>query len=286
MISGYVNLARSLQAIGDADGALNAIQEAKQVASGLSAWYVVMMETYEARLRLAQGDVAAASRWAQESGLSVDDELSFQRQDEYRTLARVLIAQGKQRPGRSLDEALELLARLLKAAEAAGAMLYVIDILVLQAMALQAQGERDQALTALERALSLAEPEGYVRTFVDEGIPMAKLLQQAAARGIVLDYVSKLLAALESETKDERQMTEPSPWSLVLGPSSSLVEPLSERELEVLRLLTTRLSSTEIAEELFISVNTVRSHIKNIYGKLNVHKRRDAIQRAKELRLL
>jgi len=161
----------------------------------------------------------------------------------------------------------------LEVAQATGAMGYVIEILILQAMALQAQGRMDQALTALDRALSLAEPQGYVRMFIDEGAPMGKLLRQAVARGIALDYVSKLLAALENETKDERRTTE-------------LVEPLSERELEVLRFLTTHLSSTEIAEELFISVNTVRSHMKSIYGKLDVHTRREAVARAQDLGLL
>jgi LuxR family maltose regulon positive regulatory protein len=123
--------------------------------------------------------------------------------------------------------------------------------------------------------LSLAEPEGYVRIFVDEGEPMAELLRHAASRGIAPTYVAKLLAAFEVE-------------GLAVSPSNlqPLIEPLSERELEVLRLLTTHLSSTEIADELVISVNTVRSHIKSIYSKLNVHSRMDAVQRAKELELL
>ena len=112
---------------------------------------------------------------------------------------------------------------------------------------------------------------------------MGKLLRQAAHRGIAGAYVRRLLAALE---EDERRKTEPSPSSLVSRPLSSLVEPLSERESEVLRLLTTRLSAPDIAQELFVSVNTVRSHIKSIYGKLNVHSRHEAIARAKELNLL
>ena len=155
---------------------------------------------------------------------------------------------------------------------------YVIEILILQAMALQAQGEEDQALTVLERALALAEPQGYARIFIDEGAPMGKLLRQAIARGIAVDYAGKLLAALEIEMKDERRATASAP--------SSLVETLSERELEVLRLLTTHLSSTEIAEELFIAASTVRSHIKSIYGKLDVHTRREAVARAQDLGLL
>ena len=279
LLEGYIHLARALQAIGDADGALSAIQEAKQVASDVSPWFVVYAEAYEARLWLAQGDVATAALWAQESGLSIDDDLSFQYEFIYRTLARILVTQSRSDPtGRLLDEALGLLAQLLQVVEVVGAMGSAIEILVLQAMALQAQGEGDQALTALERALSLAEPEGFVRIFIDEGAPMGRLLRQAIAHGSAADYAGKLLAALEKETKDERQIEQPCP--------SPLVEPLSERELEVLRLLTTHLSSTEIAKELCISVNTTRSHIKNIYSKLNVHRRVEAIQRAEELELL
>jgi LuxR family maltose regulon positive regulatory protein len=170
-----------------------------------------------------------------------------------------------------------VLKPLLQVVEARGWTRFVINVLVVQAMALQKQGDTLQALTALERVLSLAAPEGYVRVFVDEGEPMVRLLRQAASRGIAPEYASKLLAAFEGEMKAaDSSSTFPSP----------LVEPLSEREMEVLRLLTTSLSSTEIAEELVISVHTVRSHIKSIYGKLNVHKRMDAIQRAKELGLL
>jgi len=179
-----------------------------------------------------------------------------------------------------VDKALELLARLLSTAEETGATGYVIESLALQAMALQAKDERDQALIALERALSLAEPEGYVRTFVDEGAPMGELLREAAVRGIAPQYVSELLSALGATLSHA---------SAELGKvphTPTLIEPLSERELEVLRLLTTRLSTPEIAEELVISVNTVRSHIKSIYSKLNVHRRMEAVQRAKELGLL
>jgi LuxR family maltose regulon positive regulatory protein len=143
---------------------------------------------------------------------------------------------------------------------------------------LRAKGEADAALEAIEGALKLAEPEGYVRTFIDEGPPMAELLRQAVAKGIAVNYARRLLAALEKETGEKQRMVKPYP--------PTMVEPLSERELEVLRLWTTHLSSTEIAEELFISAHTVRSHVKSVYGKLGVHSRRDAIQRAQELQLL
>jgi LuxR family maltose regulon positive regulatory protein len=265
LTQGYFRLAKVLHAAGETDGALDAIQESKQVARGLGASYAVAAGAHEARIRLAQGDVAAATRWMQESGLGVNDELKLEYCIGYLALARILMAQGR------LDETLGLLMRLLKMVEAAGAMRPAIELFILQALVLQAQGEGDRALAALERALSLAEPEGYVRVFISEGAPMGELLRQAAVRGIRLDYVGKLLAALEGEMH-KRGMTES-------------IEPLSEREMEVLRLLTTPLSAPDIAKELYVSVHTVRSHIRSIYRKLNVHKRMEAIQRAKELEL-
>jgi LuxR family maltose regulon positive regulatory protein len=136
----------------------------------------------------------------------VDDEISYKRELEHTSLARVLVALGRAQPGGShTDDALNLLARLLEAAETAGWMGKAIEILVLQALALQVRGAEEEALTALNRALSIAEPEGYVRTFVDEGAPMVALLRRAVPRGIAPNYVSKLLTASEVETKDERR---------------------------------------------------------------------------------
>jgi LuxR family maltose regulon positive regulatory protein len=267
----YCYLATALQAIGDADGALGAIRQARKVASTVSRWYAFMVDAHEVGLRLAQGDVAAAAGWV-EDVLGVEGQPGSQYGFKCTTLARALIAQNR------LDEAWEVLALPLEDAEAAGAMSFVIKMLVLQALILQAQIKADQALAALERALSLAEPEGYVRTFVDEGKPMGELLRKAAARGIAVDYVGKLLAPLEKETKEGRRLGRALP--------EPMVEPLSERELEVLRLLAIHLSSTEIARELVISVNTVRTHIKNVYSKLNVHNRKDAVERAEKLDLL
>jgi len=244
------------------------------------------------RLWVMQGNVEAALRWIEGRGLDKElnlgeleskassASLSLLETLEYSTLAWVRIAQGQP------DEALVVLRSLLRAAETAGWTGLVIEILTLQALAHQRQGDAAQALTPLEHALSLAESEGYVRIFLDKGEAMGELLQQAAARGIAMDYVAKLLAALQGETNGERRMKEPPPSLPAPRPSSWLVEPLSERELEVLRLLTTHLSSTEMAEELVLSVNTVRSHIKSIYSKLNVHSRADAVQRARELELL
>jgi LuxR family maltose regulon positive regulatory protein len=272
---GHRRRARALQAIGDADGANEAIQKARRSASDVSSWFGTLMAAHQARLWLVQGNLAPASQWAQESGLRADDELHYQHVDGYSVLARVLIAQDR------LDEASRLLARLVEMTEAAGAMSYVIEILVLQALTFQAQAREDQALAALERALILAEPEGYGRTFIDEGPQMGQLLRRAVVHGITVDYAGRLLVALEKEAT--RTAT---PLAVSGRHWPPLIEPLSPRETEVLRLLTTYLSHAEMAEELVVSLNTVRSHVKNIYSKLDVHSRLEAVERARELGLL
>jgi LuxR family maltose regulon positive regulatory protein len=150
----------------------------------------------------------------------------------------------------------------------------VIEILVLQALAFHILGDLDQALSALHRALSLAEPEGYVRTFIDEGQVMAGLLRQAMTQGIAPGYVGKLLAASGDSPLPPAPAAQP------------LAEPLSDRELEVLRLVAAGLSNREIAAELVIAVSTVKSHINHIYGKLDVKSRTQAVARGRLLGLL
>jgi LuxR family maltose regulon positive regulatory protein len=171
------------------------------------------------------------------------------------------------------DELGRFLVRLLEAAEGGGRMGSVIELLVLQALAHQARGDLPAALVPLARALALAEPEGYVRLFVDEGAPMALLLDAAAKRGIAPHYAWQLLVAFGR--------AEDTP-----APKQVLMEPLSERELDVLRLLSTDLDGPEIARELVVSLNTMRTHTKNIYSKLGVTSRRAAVRRAEELGLL
>jgi LuxR family maltose regulon positive regulatory protein len=298
LTDGYLAMARVHQGQGDLSGAIDAFHNAQQTLKVPNPEPVSLIraDDCQVRLWLAQGMYQAAARWVEESGLKVDDELSYVRELEHISLARALVALGRAQPGGShIDDAQNLLARLQEAAETAGWMGKAVEILVLQALALNVQGEKEEALAALERALSLAEPEGYVRTFVDEGAPMAALLSQAASRSIAPDYVGKLLAAFEIETKDRGRnlgparsagTMEPSPSTLVLRPSSRLVEPLSNRELEVLRLLDTDLTAPEIAGELVVSVNTVKTHIKRIYSKLDAHSRYEAVERAKELGFL
>jgi len=281
VIDSYIALARLQLARGDLEQAGHSLREAEQLAQRTKTdpWIICWLDDCRLRLWLLAGDLDAALHWTRTSGLAVDGELCYQHDLHHVNLARVLVAQGARQPsGPFLDEALGLLARLLKAAQAAGWTQEAIKILILQALAFRAKGDDHEALTGLTRALALAQAGGYTRTFIDEGAPMGKLLSRAvAAQAGPVGYATKLLAALENETRvGERAQPSIAP----------LVEPLSQRELEVLRLIAAHLSRTEIAQELFISVNTVRSHIKNIYGKLGVHKRKDAIRRARDLGLL
>jgi LuxR family maltose regulon positive regulatory protein len=158
-------------------------------------------------------------------------------------------------------------------------MWFGIEILTLQAVAYQQRGDTTRALTVLEQALTLAKPEGIVRIFLDSGPPMGELLQQAAARGIAVEFIDKLLVAFFAEQEQNR----PDPWPI---PVSALAEPLSARELEVLQLIAAGLSNREIAEELIVAVSTVKTHIRNIYGKLDVSSRTQALVKARELKLI
>jgi LuxR family transcriptional regulator, maltose regulon positive regulatory protein len=268
-----VAMARIREAEGDRGAALDLLSEAERLYLGDFFPNVRPVPALRARLLVAQGSLGEALGWARERGLSVDDELSYLREFEHVTLARVLMAQHATGvAGRSLHDATRLLGRLLSAAEAGERTGSVIEILVLQALARQALGDIPAALAALGRAVTLAEPEGYVRVFADEGPPMAALLK-AAKQGIARNYVRRLLAAVTG-TEHGRPTAQ------------ALIDPLSERELDVLRLLGTELGGPAIARELTVSLNTIRTHTKNIYAKLGVTNRRAAVRRAADLDLL
>ena len=272
-----------MAAQGDLDAALALLQEAERLDIDRTVPDVRPVAAFKARVWVAQGRLGEALSWAREQGLSAEDDLSYLLEFEHITLARMLIARHKSiHVERSIHEAGELLERLLKAAEEGDRMGSVIEILALQALAHEAQGNTPSALVSLERALTLAEPEGYVQIFVDEGTSMAQLLLEAAARGIMPDYSGKLLAAFEAG-EQRRKGKSRLPTSLSPQPLS---EPLSQRELEVLQLLQTELSGPEIARELVIALSTVRTHTKSIYGKLNATNRRTAVKRAAELDLI
>ena len=269
-----VAMAGIRRAQGDLPGALDLLNEAERLYSGGFSPNVRPVPALKARVWVAQGRLREALGWVRECGLSVEDDLSYLHEFEHITLAKVLLAQHTtERAEGSLDEATRLSARLLQAAEAGARAGSVIEILLVQAVAQQARGDLPAALGSLQHALTLAEPEGYVRIFADVGAPMASLLKAAAKQGIAPTYVRRLLAAV-TNTDDAAPV------------QSGLIEPLSERELDVLRLLGTDLAGPDIARELIVSLSTVRTHTNRIYTKLGVNNRRAAVRRAKELDLL
>jgi LuxR family maltose regulon positive regulatory protein len=269
-----VAMARLREAEGNLPGAFDLLNEAERLYVSDFFPNVRPVPALKARVWIAQGRLGQALGWAREQGLSVDDDLSYLREFEHITLVRLLLARHEgERTGPSLHEATRLLERLLLTAEEGGRTGRVIEIMVLRALAHQALGNIPAALGSLERAVALAEPEGYVRVFADEGPPMISLLRAAAKQGTRRNYVRRLLAAASGT--EHSSPTE-----------QALIEPLSERELDVLRLLGTELDGPAIARELMVSLNTMRTHTKNIYTKLAVTNRRAAVRRAAELNLL
>jgi LuxR family maltose regulon positive regulatory protein len=184
-----------------------------------------------------------------------------------------------------LQPLLQFLDRQLELAKENGRLGWEIEVLILQALALQAQDDADQALVALQRALTLAEPEGYARIFVDEGEPMMQLLRQAAPQGVAPGYVDKLLTAFEGLGSGVAGEAGTPGLKPEATQPETLAEPLTPRELEVLQLVVSGASNPEIAQKLFITVNTVKRHITNILGKLEVSNRTQAAVRAQELGL-
>jgi LuxR family maltose regulon positive regulatory protein len=266
----HVAQAQLKEAAGDLETALALLDEAKRVYIQTLIPDLRPIAALKARIHLKQGRPDKAQAWVAERGLSLADEVSYLHEFEHLTLARLEIAN-------PLVNA--LLARLLQAAEVQKRRGSALDILLVQALAHEAQGNHPQALAALECALALAEPEGYVRIFVDEGEAMRLLIEkQSRNRDHPLSgYADKLLAAFTQPVA--------APKSAIIHQKSDMIEPLSERELEVLKLLRSELSGPEIAGQLVVSLNTFRTHTKNIFNKLGVNNRRTAVQRAEELDL-
>ncbi len=282
---GYVSLARVKQAQEDMGSAHDYLQKARQMAVYFDATEMddALVDTYEAWFHLQEGQVAAAAQWAEARGLDeqaipkIDGEMPYFdiHEVELAVLARLFLAQGK------TDQALAVLEPLLQASRQTGRMRSTLRLMTQQAVTYYAIEDKEQALSVLGQALSLAEPEGFVRTFVDEGEPMAQLLYLAMENGIEVAYSGKLLAAFEGTTIDQRTVDSP-----VADDPSTLIEPLSERELEVLQLIAEGLTNREIASRLFLSLNTVKTHTRNIYGKLDTHNRTQAVARARALGIL
>ena len=284
LATGLAILAWIRQANGDPGGASEAMGQAERAAPGPGVTVLLSpVPVQRARLQLAQGDLAAAARWAHQRGLGPDDEPGYPREPEYLVLARVLLAQD--RPG----PALALLKRLHAAAAAQGRTGSTIEILALLALASAAMGDEDAALGCLAAALTLGGPQGYVRVFADEGPPMAALLgrlvaaqraEQAAARSVPLGYLVRVLRAFGG-----KEVVDPAGRSTaqaVLG----LAEQLTARELEVLALLAVGAPNPRIAGELVVTLNTVKKHVSHILGKLGAANRTEAVTQARQLGLI
>jgi LuxR family maltose regulon positive regulatory protein len=281
LATGLARLAWIRHTQGDRAGALDAMNEAEQVAPVLGAAGLLNPVTAQrARLQLACGDVAAAAGWARQYGLTTSDEPDYRTEPEHLVLARVLLAQG--RP----DAALALLERWLTAAVAAGRTASTIQINTLQALALAASGDRASALRTLATALALACPRGYVRVFADEGAPMAALLGQLAAAqrtgqaeasSVPADCLARVLEAFGRKPAG--------PGTGTRAATPGLTEPLTERELEVLRLLAAGRSNQRIARDLTVTLDTTKKHVSHILAKLGAASRTEAAARARELGL-
>ena len=278
-----VAMAQVRQTQGYLEGALNLLDEAEILYMSDFSPNVRPISALKARIWIKQGELEKALGWMHERKLSIEETPSYLREFEQITLVRILLSQYQSDHSiSSLHDVMGFLERLLKAADEGGRIGSVIEILILQALAHQMQENIPTALPSLERALKLAEPEGYMRIFLAEGSSMAELIREIDARGILPNYTRKLLSAFEAERKGTDEETPPS----ASPASASLIEPLSLREIEVLRLFKTELSGPEIARELVIALSTVRTHTKSIYNKLNVNSRRGAVKRAIELGLI
>lgn len=290
LMMGYITLARVRQAQGDFQAAWAALHAAERCQPWL--WSTILsVEACKVRLHLAEGNLDAAIAWAESSGLSVEGELHYSATEQFPrgseldtlTYARVLLAQGRlvlrttlketQLSLSHLHDALQLLTRLDEFAKTGGRTIRAMETLLLQALVLQAQGEREQSLNYLSQALDFHHGN-YIRLFLDEGKPMVELLQSAVSKNIHSREVNYLLAAFGSVEEKKVTLVQP------------LIEPLSARELEVLHHLATGMSNQAIADQLFVSLATVKWHARNIYGKLEVNNRTQAVAKARELELL
>lgn len=285
-----VGLARVRAAEGDWAGALELLDEAARVYVGDYLPSVHPLHATRARLLAASGDLDGALAWAHEHEVAADDALSYLREYEHVTLARILLAQHHASGEASaLRGATSLLDRLLDAAEAGSRAGTVLEVEVLRALALRAAGDLDDALIALGRAVDLAEPQRWRRFLLDPAPGLGELLEVLAERRPRSPFLGELLARREggpgrgpvSAAAPATPATRPA-----AAPVEQLVDPLSDRELDVLRLLASDLDGPGIARELVVSLNTVRTHTKHVYTKLGVNNRRSAVSRAHQLGLL
>jgi LuxR family maltose regulon positive regulatory protein len=297
----YLGLARICYEWNDVDAAEQHGQHGLQLArQSENTGRVVACEVFLARLKLARGDVAGAAAMLAQAGQSArQHNFVYQLSEVVAVQVLTLLHQGDLAAAAHLAQthelplsqarahlaqgdpsaALAVLVPFRRQMEAKGWQDERLKVMVLQAVAHHALGEKDRAVQLLGDALALAEPGGFIRLFVDEGLPMARLLSEASARGIMPHYVAKLLAAFEAEARKNEDKS-------YLPPAQPLIEPLSPRELEVLQLMAQGYSNREISQRLFLALSTVKGHNRNIFGKLEVQRRTEAVARARELGLL
>ena len=235
----------------------------------LAHWSNAHISAWQIRIWLAEGKLDVATQWLAERDLSLDGEIPFIHEADYVAMARVLLAQGR------LAKATELLIRLQGVAEGGGRYLRVIELLLLQALTAHANADLPRALNLLEQALHLGEPRGIIRTFVDEGPALAQLLYEAIKHELSPEYVQRIIAAFPTVM--------PEPIAERSSQENEWIEPLTDRELEILQLVAEGLSNQEVSKQLYLSANTVKTHLRNLYGKLGVNSRTQAVAKARGL---
>ena len=272
-MKGCLIMAKLSQAQGDSDAASQYVKHTEEVAPmAPQARESRQVQAWKALLALRQGDISYVSDWVRqkEASLPLSRLPSYLQEFEYLTMVRAKLLQGEcgDLPGH-LDD-------LIQNADSRGRKAVIVEILILKALALDRLGESAEAVATLEHALSLAEPAGYVRTFIDEGVPLATLLRKTIT-GRKHVYASKLFRLLVPQHQGLSMETP------IHRPGGGITESLSERELEVLKLIVAGKSNREIADGLYLAVGTVKKHIYNIFGKLGVDSRTKAVARAHEL---
>ena len=279
--------ANERQSLGDLEGTLEELDKAEQL------YYRNIMPEYQtisalkARIWIKQGRLKDAQAWARKQKVSVEDALSFAREFDHITLARLLLAQYRNdgREG-TLTQVNGFLERLNDAAKAGHRYGRLIEILILQALVHQAGRDKNKAMEFLQQALELAEPEAYVKIFINEGKPLELLLRAVQNRGNAADYVKKLLLGFESNSEHEKNHPRSLCADAIISLNDLLDEPLSKREMEILKLIAQGLSNKEISEKLFIALSSVKGHNQKIFAKLQVQRRTEAVARARELAMV
>jgi LuxR family maltose regulon positive regulatory protein len=274
---------RIFLACGDMEMAVNSLRVSEKFVPNPGIVYDMRGGDYpHIRLWLVQNNLLEIKSWLKNEAIELDASSDFRTIMTYTMHARAMITLAREYTNGDtyLPQAQDLLSTLFSTARNNGWGAKMIEIQMLQALAYDLADDKESAMTALESAIHPAEPGGFVRIFVDEGPPMARLLYEALSRGIAPDYVQKLLAAFPVDEPEKDTVNQPK------VSDSDWIEPLSDRELEVLHLIAAGLSRHEIAVQLVLSLNTIKTHARNIYGKLGVHSQLQAVRKAQGLGLL